>query len=623
MYTTRVQLTNYGPFETIDIDLPFDGEVPKTVVLVGENGSGKSILLSHIVNGLIEAKNVAHPETPEVEIGKVYKIRSGSYIKSGDEYYFARIDFENDFYVSEIQTKKNKQDYSDTPIGIAGSVAESMWDGMHPGNHDHYDTNLTSSSGTASKVKHMLSNNCVLYFPPNRFEDPAWLNEDNLKYRAEYMKQSKIAGRTIRRVINYSPLAENQNWLFDVIFDRSAFEIRQGTYPVERGATRVPLPLFLGYSGEATSAYEAALAIVRVIVGADDLRFGIGRRHQRTVSLILGTSEEQYAPSIFHLSSGETALLNLFLSILRDFDLATDSFSNAKEIRGVAVIDEIDLHLHAGHQHDVLPRLIAMFPKVQFIVTTHSPLFVLGMQKAFGDNGFDVYRLPQGRRINPEEFSEFRSAYRVFAATRRFQDDLDAVIEESGQPIVFVEGATDQRYLAQAAIMLEKEEILANVDVRDGGGKGKLAKIWKDSVGPLTETLPKQVLLLFDCDAKKSAGNKGKLIQRCIPMQQENPVEKGIENLFSKATVEKARRYRPAVVRIEDEHGGTDEHGQRISIPEKWVVNDAEKSYLCNWLCENGTAADFEQFRIVFELIERALGVSRRNAMDGGSQTTQ
>ena len=51
MYTTRVQLTNYGPFETIDIDLPFDGEVPKTVVLVGENGSGKSILLSHIVNG--------------------------------------------------------------------------------------------------------------------------------------------------------------------------------------------------------------------------------------------------------------------------------------------------------------------------------------------------------------------------------------------------------------------------------------------------------------------------------------------------------------------------------------------------------------------------------------------
>ena len=45
-------------------------------MLVDENGSGKSILLSHIVNGLISAKGIAYPETPEVELGKVYKLRS-------------------------------------------------------------------------------------------------------------------------------------------------------------------------------------------------------------------------------------------------------------------------------------------------------------------------------------------------------------------------------------------------------------------------------------------------------------------------------------------------------------------------------------------------------------------
>ena len=97
MYTRRIQLANYGPIEKLDIAFPFEGETPKPVVLVGENGSGKSILLSHIVNGLISAKGIAYPETPEVELGKVYKLRSSSYIKSGCEYYFGRVEFDGGF----------------------------------------------------------------------------------------------------------------------------------------------------------------------------------------------------------------------------------------------------------------------------------------------------------------------------------------------------------------------------------------------------------------------------------------------------------------------------------------------------------------------------------------------
>ena len=65
MYTKRIRIANYGPIaDHLDIPFPFEGETPKPVVLVGENGSGKSILLSHIVNGLIAAKDVAFSETP-------------------------------------------------------------------------------------------------------------------------------------------------------------------------------------------------------------------------------------------------------------------------------------------------------------------------------------------------------------------------------------------------------------------------------------------------------------------------------------------------------------------------------------------------------------------------------
>ena len=47
MYVRRIRLENYGPIPNLDIKLPFNDDRPKPVVLVGENGSGKSIVLSH------------------------------------------------------------------------------------------------------------------------------------------------------------------------------------------------------------------------------------------------------------------------------------------------------------------------------------------------------------------------------------------------------------------------------------------------------------------------------------------------------------------------------------------------------------------------------------------------
>ena len=33
-----------------------------------------------------------------------------------------------------------------------------------------------------------------------------------------------------------------------------------------------------------------------------------------------------------------------------------------------------------------------------------------------------------------------------------------------------------------------------------------------------------------------------------------------------------------------------------------------EKTNLCDWICENGTADDLQHFQAVFELLEEALG---------------
>ena len=67
---------------------PLHADSPKPVVLVGANGSGKSILLSHIVNGLVMAKDVVFPEAPEVDPNKVFKFPDPLYIRTGAQWSF-------------------------------------------------------------------------------------------------------------------------------------------------------------------------------------------------------------------------------------------------------------------------------------------------------------------------------------------------------------------------------------------------------------------------------------------------------------------------------------------------------------------------------------------------------
>ena len=195
MYTRRVQIVNYGPIDQLEIDFPFDGESPQLVVFVGENGSGKSILLSHIVNGLISAKGIVYPDAAEVEPGRVYKLRANSYIKSGREYYFSRVDYDNDLYVREIRSRYNKEEYDGLPAGLSGADIEDMWENVGSGANDDFDSNIRQNNRNA--IEGVLENNCVLYFPFNRHEEPGWLNVENLNAQARYMDLPQFQGYTI------------------------------------------------------------------------------------------------------------------------------------------------------------------------------------------------------------------------------------------------------------------------------------------------------------------------------------------------------------------------------------------------------------------------------------------
>lgn len=83
-------------------------------------------------------------------------------------------------------------------------------------------------------------------------------------------------------------------------------------------------------------------------------------------------------PSFLNLPAGYKRLFFMVLDIAyRSFILSNGTTT---DLAGIVVIDEIDLHLHPELEQSVLSRFRKTFPSVQFIISTHSPLVLSGVE---------------------------------------------------------------------------------------------------------------------------------------------------------------------------------------------------------------------------------------------------
>ncbi|TAK28466.1 MAG: ATP-binding protein [Myxococcaceae bacterium] len=64
-----------------------------------------------------------------------------------------------------------------------------------------------------------------------------------------------------------------------------------------------------------------------------------------------------------------------------EFDVKAAATGDLSRLRALVVIDEIDLHLHPRLQRELVPRLRKLLPRVQWIVSTHSPLVLASFDR--------------------------------------------------------------------------------------------------------------------------------------------------------------------------------------------------------------------------------------------------
>jgi uncharacterized protein (TIGR02646 family) len=77
------------------------------------------------------------------------------------------------------------------------------------------------------------------------------------------------------------------------------------------------------------------------------------------------------------LSAGSKSIIAMIGDMLIEL-LKNQDVDDPTELEGIVIIDEIDIHLHAKWQREFVIRLSRMFPKIQFIASTHSPIPLLG-----------------------------------------------------------------------------------------------------------------------------------------------------------------------------------------------------------------------------------------------------
>lgn len=93
--------------------------------------------------------------------------------------------------------------------------------------------------------------------------------------------------------------------------------------------------------------------------------------------LIKEKNKEPY--NFSQLSDGYSAILRIVSDLM--LSMSIDPVYLYK-MPGIALIDEIETHLHVELQRKILPFLTKMFPNIQFIVTTHSPFVLSSLEDA-------------------------------------------------------------------------------------------------------------------------------------------------------------------------------------------------------------------------------------------------
>lgn len=331
MYIDRVVLKNIRGFDHLDFDLRRgEGRYAGWTVFTGDNGAGKSTLLKAIAVALI-GKDAARSLQPSFHRW----IRDGAADQEGhveltiqpekgvDDFAEKGGTGYGKFLATVILTANGKETSLELPSGKkARTVQRGLWssvaDGWFSCGYGPFRRVFGASPDAARLMVSPTTERFVTMFQEaaSLFEVDQWLR--NLSHKKLEGSQESAEQLDLLLEILRDDLMPNQ-----ITVDRVDSD---GLWLKDRNGLQMAW-------GDMSDGYRAALALLADIL-----------RHLIAAYGIKGLAER-----------GEDGRLRIVRS-------------------GVVMIDEIDAHLHPEWQRVIGFWLTRHFPKIQFLVTTHSPI---------------------------------------------------------------------------------------------------------------------------------------------------------------------------------------------------------------------------------------------------------
>lgn len=478
IYLSKAILVNRAPFEQINLDF----EENEIAVLTAINGSGKTTFLSHIVDAFYEMARPHFPNEFEERENKYYRVSSSIYNLDRQQPSIVYLRF---------VTVQGVVDYLD----IRGQLTQEQYDERIEIENKipfgQFSTDLQNRNGVKkvsnnwnqALAEKVFNNNILTFFPPYRYEVPGYLN-DPYKVQLDFRKTSGYSGYLKNPIEVITGLEQLANWILDIVLD------------LRLTPNIIDQILFTNLN--------TILSQTLLSRNYGNLRFGIGPRGLGSTRIQVMERPEggkSIYPSIFNLSSGESALLCLFGELLRQGDNIQNNIP-LNNINGIVLIDEVDKHLHIKLQKEVLPALIRLFPNIQFIMSSHSPFLNLGLAETLQNRSKLIDLDNLGISTDPTSNDLYLEVYNMMIGEndrfKKMYEELNSQIENGETPLIITEGKTDAQHLKKAQEVLNIQDCeVEYYEIADNWGDSKL-KLLLEQLSKVPQN--RKIIGVFDRD---------------------------------------------------------------------------------------------------------------------------
>lgn len=493
MLLKNLRYTNHPLLGDLYLDFTSQsGKAFKNIIIAGENGTGKSFILSEIFSLLKFSHSNEIPIFSEFELND-YELEALKQELGGSEKNVT-IGSNPSLTVSyEFAEEESRFYYKMTLLHSQGAIQLS---------YPSYETQ------TSSIIRRMLY--CSYSGAENSFKTR------NIE---------AVTGQDIDKYVHYSrEIAESfpteLAQLFIDIDTKDALDFR---------AWSLANPSQTSNQGNPEKRLSRFKDAYRKMFPTKILK-GIERGYNGKYNVVF--KEFDIEMSLDNLSSGEKQIVFRAGFLLKDIEV----------INGYAIlIDEPELSLHPSWQQKIVAFYKGLFSNENGIQTsqiffaTHSP-FIVHNHDPYTDKVIVLKKDGYGKIYIDENPSYYSSGPEILIK-RAF--DIDWINRQQGN-VVLTEGETDTLYLNKCAEIFGLNSLGYNVEWV--GRKNENNRIEFTGSSALNQVekfiianpsmVPHNVMLLFDCDAHKRNSKQGGLFVHSLEQQSNKRFKKGIENML-------------------------------------------------------------------------------------------